>query len=162
MPDDVYCADASSLIKLKQDFRRSVFPSLWERVEKLTHGHRLIAANEVLEEIKNDDVLGPWARKNKTMFRKLDQNQAGLATEVAARFPELAKPGRFGPAADTFVVALARAENQVSAGSLLPVGPQCVVITEERGPRKIPGACQHYSVKCFTLIDLFEREGWQF
>jgi hypothetical protein len=162
MTDEVYCADASSLINLKQDFRRSVFPTLWEKVEKLIQDGRLIAANEVLEEIKNDDVLGPWAKKNKKLFRKLDQKQVELATEVAVQFPELAKAGKFGPAADPFVVALARAEGQASAGSLLPTASQCVVVTEERGPNRIPGACKHYGVKCLTLIDLFEQEGWQF
>jgi hypothetical protein len=162
MGDDVYCADASSLIKLKQDFRGSVFPTLWERVEKLIQDGKLIAANEVLEEIKKDDVLGPWAKKNKKMFRKLDQKQVELATEVATQFSELAKPGRFGPAADPFVVALARAECQASSGSLLATASQCVVVTEERGPNKIPGACKHYGVKCLTLIDLFEHEGWKF
>src|SRR5713101_6163291 len=104
MADDIYCIDASSLIKLKQDFRRNVFTSLWDKLEKLIQEDRLIAANEVVEEIKKDDILGPWARKNKKVFRKLDQKQVELAAEVAGKFPELAKPGRFGPAADTFVV----------------------------------------------------------
>lgn len=162
MADDLYCADASSLLKLKQDFRRSVFPTLWERVEKLIRDGRLIAANEVLEEIKKDDVIGPWAKKHKKMFRKLDQKQIELAREVATRFQELAKPGRFGPAADPFVVALARAEGQASSSSLLPTTSQCVVVAEERGPNKIPGACKHYSVECLTLLDVFEREGWKF
>jgi hypothetical protein len=162
MGDDVYCTDASSLLKLKQDFRRSVFPTLWGKVEKLIQDGRLIAANEVLEEIKKDDVIGPWAKKHKKMFRGLEQKQVELATEVAARFPELAKAGKFGPAADPFVVALARAEGQASSGSLLSPPSQCVVVTEERGPNKIPGACKYYGVKCLTLIELFEQEGWQF
>lgn len=162
MADDVYCIDASSLIKLKQDFRRNVFPTLWEKVEKLIQEGRLIAANEVYEEIKKDDVLGPWAIKNKKMFRQLDQKQVELATEVAGKFRELAKPGRFGPAADVFVVALALVQDPGLSGSLLSSPSSCVVVTEERGPNKIPGACMHYNIICLTLIDLFEREGWKF
>jgi|DewCreStandDraft_5_1066085.scaffolds.fasta_scaffold00555_50 hypothetical protein len=162
MADDVYCIDASSLIKLRQDFRRSVFPTLWDKVEKLIQGGRLVAANEVLEEIKKDDVLGPWAKKNKKMFRKLDQKQVELAAEVAGKFRELAKPGRFGPAADTFVVALGSAQDQALSGSLLSSPSRCLVVTEERGPNKIPGACKHYGVICVSLVDVFEREGWKF
>ncbi|HVS75245.1 MAG TPA: DUF4411 family protein [Candidatus Acidoferrales bacterium] len=162
MADDIYCIDASSLIKLKQDFRRNVFTSLWDKLEKLIQEGRLIAANEVLEEIKKDDILGPWARKNKKVFRKLDQKQVELAAEVAGKFPELAKPGRFGPAADTFVVALARVQDQELAGSLLSPQSRCVLVTEERGPNKIPGACKHYAVTCVNIVDLFEREGWKF
>jgi hypothetical protein len=31
MAGEIYCIDASSLIKLKQDFPRAVFPSVWKR-----------------------------------------------------------------------------------------------------------------------------------
>jgi len=62
MTADICCIDASSLIKLRQDFPRQVFPSVWERVEEMVRAGRLIAPDEVLQEIKNDDVLGPWAK----------------------------------------------------------------------------------------------------
>jgi hypothetical protein len=162
MADDVYCIDASSLIKLKQDFRRNVFSTVWDKVEKLIQEDRLVAPNEVLEEIKNDDVLGPWARKNKQMFKKLDQKLVERAGEVAGRFPELAMPGRFGPAADPFVVGLARVRDQDLSGSLLSSASRCMVVTEERGTNRIPGACKHYGLTCVSLVDLFEREGWKF
>jgi hypothetical protein len=42
MAAEIYCIDASSLIKLKQDFPRAVFPAVWERVEQLVAAGRLI------------------------------------------------------------------------------------------------------------------------
>lgn len=162
MTADIYCIDASSLIKLKQDFPRQVFPTLWERVEEMARAGRLIAPDEVLQEIKNDDVLGPWAKQKLEMFRKLDQEQLDAASDVTCRFPSLAKPGRFGPAADPFVVALAQLENQKLSDSLFAAGSRCVVVSEERGPGKIPGVCSHYKLSCVTLVDLFQREGWRF
>jgi len=157
-----YCIDASSLIKLKQDFPPGVFPNVWEKVEELVGSGRLIAPDEVAREIENDDVLGPWAKRHKKMFRRLDQQQINLVKEIALRFPKLAKPGRFGPAADAFVVALARLEN-AAATDLFTSKAECVVVTEERGsPEKIPGACGYYKIACASLVGLFQREGWVF
>jgi len=162
MADDLYCLDASSIIRLKQDFPRKVFPSVWEKVEDLIRAGRLIAPDEVFREIEKDDVLGPWAKQHKKMFIKPDQEQINAAKHVAARFPGLAKPGRFGPAADPFVVGLARLQTQKQSGSLYEQQAKCIVVTEERGPESILGACKHYELTSVSLVELFEREGWVF
>ena len=122
----------------------------------------MIAPDEVRREIERDDLLGPWAKKNKDMFRKLDQAQLDTAKDVTTHFPSLAKPGKFGPAADPFVVALAHLEDQRTRSSLLQQGSRCVVVTEERGADRIPGACNGYNLACVALVDLFDREGWKF
>ncbi len=96
------------------------------------------------------------------MFRKPDQEQIDAARDVISRFPNLAKPGKFGPAADPFVVGLAHLENQKLSGSLLEPEAKCFVATEERGPARIPGACAHYKLTCVALVEVFEREGWVF
>jgi Domain of unknown function (DUF4411) len=162
MADDLYCFDASSIIRLKQDFPRKIFPAVWERVEELIRTKRLIAPDEVYREIEHDDVLGPWAKQRKRMFVRPDQQQVDAAKDVASHFPSLAKPGRFGPAADPFVVALAHLENQKRSGLLYAQAVKCVVVTEERGPASIPGACSHYKLTCIPLVGVFEREGWVF
>jgi Domain of unknown function (DUF4411) len=162
MADDLYCFDASSIIRLKQDFPRKVFPSVWEKVEELIRADRLIAPDEVFREVEKDDVLGPWAKRHKKMFMRPEQQQIDAARDVASRFPSLAKPGRFGPAADPFVVGLAHLQTQKQAGSLYESERKCVVVTEERGPVSIPGACRHYNLTCVSLVQLFEREGWVF
>jgi hypothetical protein len=162
MADDLYCFDASSIIRLKQDFPRKIFPTVWEKVEQLIRAGRLIAPDEVFREVEQDDVLGPWGKQHKKMFRRADQQQIDAAKDVTSRFPGLAKAGRFGPAADPFVVGLAQLEAQKQSGSLYaPVG-KCTVVTEERGPASIPGACKHYHLPCISLVELFEREGWVF
>lgn len=162
MADDLYCSDASSIIRLKQDFPRKVFPAVWEKVEELIRVGRLIAPDEVYREIEKDDVLSPWAKKHKKMFVKPDQQQIDAAKDVASRFPSLAKPGRFGPAADPFVVGLAHLQTQKQPNSLYAPGAECFVVTEERGPASIPGACKQYKLTCISLVEVFEREGWVF
>ncbi len=162
MAADLYCFDASSIIRLKQDFPRKVFPTVWEKVEELIRAGRLIAPDEVFREIKKDDVLGPWAKRNKKMFRRADQEQIDAAKDVTSRFPSLAKPGKFGPAADPFVVGLAHLESQKLSSLLLQSGAKCIVVTEERGPASIPGACTHFKLTCVSLVEVFERESWVF
>src|SRR5690349_2534874 len=98
MPDSCYCVDTSSLLKLKQDFRRAVFLTVWQKTEELIKNQRLFCPEEVLHEIENDHELEPWAKKRSGMFRKLDSEQWAAAIRVTKQFPGLAKPGKFGPA----------------------------------------------------------------
>jgi hypothetical protein len=162
MPGDKYCVDASSLIKMKQDYPRKVFPTLWEKMEELVRVGRLIAPDEVQKEIEKDDLWGPWAKQNKKMFKRPDQDQINAAKDVVTRFPSIAKPGKFGPAADPFVVGLVRLENKRLSDSLLDSRTRCAVVTEERGPSRLPGACAQHKVTCITLVDLFQTEAWVF
>jgi hypothetical protein len=161
MAGDVYSVDASSLLKLKHDYPRKNFAPVWEKFEELVVAGRLFSSAEVLREIENDDVLGPWAKQHREMFRRLDQDQMDLAKEVVGRFPKLAKPGKLGPAADPFVVALALLENRKQPSSLFDAQPSCLVVTDElRGTQKIPAVCQAYKIGCVALVELLDREGF--
>ena len=162
MTADIYCSDASSLIDLNRHYKRSIFPGVWGKIEELAQEGRLIAPDEVRWEVeRGDDELVPWVKKNRKMFRKLDQDQADVARDVIAHFPNLAKPGKFGPAADPFVVALAQVEDKRQSRSLLQQQFRCVVVTQE-GRHGIPAACNHYSLIWVSLLGLFDREGWEF
>jgi hypothetical protein len=85
-----YCADASSLLKLKQDFPSPSFPTLWDRVEQLVIGDRLFSPEEVLKEIENDDILASWAKQRKRMFRAMSEEIWEVARAVTKQFPGLA------------------------------------------------------------------------
>ena len=163
MASHSYCADASSLLKLKQDFPRPSFTTLWDRVERLVADERLFAPEEVLKEIGNDDVLAPWAKQRKRMFRAMNEEIWEVARVVTKQFPSLAKPGKFSAAADPFVVALARCVNVSQASSLFEGNIECIVVTEEGGgAQQIPAACLAFGVKCVNLVGLIQREGWKF
>jgi hypothetical protein len=158
-----YCADASSLLKLKQDFPSPSFPTLWDRVEQLVIGDRLFSPEEVLKEIENDDILASWAKQRKRMFRAMSEEIWEVARAVTKQFPGLAKPGKFSAAADPFVVALARCVNVSQESSLFEDRIECIVVTEEGGgAQQIPAACSAFGVKCVNLVGLIQREGWKF
>jgi len=158
-----YCADASSLLKLKQDFPRPSFPTLWDRIEQLVTDGRLFAPEEVFKEIENDDILASWAKQRKRMFREISEEIWEVARAVTKQFPGLAKPGKFGAAADPFVVALARCVNVSQASSLFEDKMECIVVSEEGGgAQQIPAACSAFDVSCVNLVGLIQRERWKF
>lgn len=163
MAETCYCIDASSILKLKQDFRRVVFGTVWQKTEELIKNRRLFSPAEVLHEIENDRDLAPWLKKRANMFWKLDSEQWAIAMRVTKQFPDLAKPGKLAPAADPFVIALAIHHNERRAPTLYDTTAECVVVTEERGgPQQIPAACAHFQVKCVDLVGMFELERWEF
>jgi Domain of unknown function (DUF4411) len=64
MPRRAYSIDASSLLKLKEDFPRKVFPALWDRMEQLIKDGRMFAPEEALKEIELDamrSLRGPFS-----------------------------------------------------------------------------------------------------
>jgi Domain of unknown function (DUF4411) len=136
-----YCIDASSLLKMKEDFPRKVFPALWDRMEELIRDGRLFAPEEVFKEIESDDEISAWVVQKKAMFKKIDGHIWTLASEIANRYPPIAKPGKFGPAADPFVIALARAENTKERNGLFDEKCECVVVTEEGGGGRKDSGC---------------------
>jgi hypothetical protein len=163
MAAETYCIDASSLIKLKQDYPKKSFPGVWVKMSQLADSGRLISPIEVYKEIRRDDELLPWAKEFKKVFKRLDSEQIELVREIERRFPQLAKPGKFTAAADPFVVALAQLENRKATASLLKVQHSCCVVTEEgAGKQNIPAACAYYKVGCVTLVGLVAREEWVF
>jgi hypothetical protein len=163
MPQQAYCIDASSLLKMKEDFPRKVFPGLWDRVEQLIRDGRLFAPEEVFKEVEMDDEISEWLLQQRAMFKKIDGELWEVAKQIAARFPAIAKPGKFGPAADPFVIGLARSHNDRRTEQLFDRECECAVVTEEGGgAERIPAVCVALDVKCISLVDLFKEEGWVF
>jgi len=117
----------------------------------------------VFKEIESDDILAAWAKQRKRMFRAMSEEIWEIARAVTKQFPNLAKPGKFSPAADPFVVALARYVNDSQSGSLFEGNIECVVVSEEGGgPQQIPAACSAFGVSYVNLVGLIQREGWKF
>jgi hypothetical protein len=166
-----YVIDSSSLIDMKLYYRMSSFKTLWERCNELIRQGRLAAPVAVLEELEHkSDELTEWAQGQSEAFFYPDSEyslkQVGL---ILARFPNLIDPNREHEQADPFVIALALDKRD---------GPQqtfeqyeVCVVTEERvdlrrtgkvRKTKIPEVCEFFKIHCFSMVDMIEREGWEF
>ncbi len=158
----VYIIDASSLIEMKDKYPKNIFPSVWSKMEGLYKQERLIAPEEVKEELL-DDELKNWIKDKKDMFIKPDDEQMEIIKEILGKFSFLAKPEKpGGPNADPWIIALAiKLKNQKKQGLF---NIEYIIVTEEskKSPNKIPAVARHYGIECVNLKELFEREGWKF
>jgi len=137
---------------------------------------RLIAPIEVKKEIeKGDDKLKNWVRskeRNK-MFIKPDSFQVEKVKEILSRFGFLSKSEKPDElSADPWLIALA-AKNNEEEDKKNPLFQENVttytkknyiVVTEEskRKPEKIPAVCNEIGIECINLIEMLEREKWEF
>lgn len=159
--ENKYIIDSCSLIDLKIKYPADVFPGIWDKIDDLIVSNRLIAPEEVFNEIENgDDELVPWAKKRKDIFVSPDRKQIELLKEILEKYPFLGHYEKEGPNADPWIIALARAKNEFP--TLIPA--QYVVVTEESQLRRsrIPFVCNEYQIKCINVIQLFKEEGWKF
>ena len=151
-----YCIDTSAILDgWVRYYPRDVFPTLWDKLEDMIAGGRLIAPDEVLKELsKNDDDLHAWARLQDGLFCPLEDDIQIATAEILGAFPKLVNNERNRSIADPFVIAVAK------------VRGLSVVTGEKRKGNparpKIPDVCDAYGIKSLTLLELMKSEGWKF
>lgn len=156
-----YCIDTNALIDLwRRYYPPDIFPSLWEKLEKLISDGYLIAPREVFRELESqDDELLEWAKKRKGMFKVLDRHQVSLVKDILKNFPKLVDVNKTIPDADPFVIALVK-----SKGGTVFTSEQPANLYANPGARpKIPDVCKHYKVKCIHRFpEFFREQKWEF
>jgi hypothetical protein len=154
-----YVFDNSPLSTLFRNYYRSRFPSLWQRFDRLVEDGRLVLTREVFREIEDGPIesLLEWAKQNRQLFATPRAEEGAFAARIYAvpRFQqniEQKKLLRGGKVADPFVIARAACENRA------------VVTVEVIKPNavKIPNICAHFGVRCLSLPEFMEAEGWTF
>src|SRR5437016_6091470 len=106
----IYVADSSSLIELRRRYPRHLYPVFWDNLASLVASGRMIAPQEVRDELMvYDDEIAAWAKENDAMFRGLDAQVANLVRAVLEEFVDWQDEvlSRDGPFADPVVVAVA-------------------------------------------------------
>ena len=150
-----YVIDTSALVDLwRRRYPPDVFPTLWDRIEKMISAGHLVAPREVLSELQRQrDELSRWAGKQKC-FQALDEEQIGHVKDIMAKFPTLIDPKKTIPDADPFVIALGLSKGWK------------VITTEDPGgnslKKRIPDVCAHYGIGCLSLLEFFRENGWNF
>lgn len=147
----VYCVDTSALIAAWDErYPIDTFPALWDALAELIQAGRLIAPDEVEEELKrkSQDLLD-WIAEVGSPFVPSDQATLAGVTDILDRHERLVAAGKRASAADPFVITLARLR-------------RATVVTEEYGGTatkpKIPFVCSDYGVTCISLLDMLRAE----
>jgi hypothetical protein len=154
-----YVFDNSPLSVLFANFYRTTFRSLWENFDALVADGRIVSTREALREIEAGapDDLVAWAKDHTELFAMPTAAEAQFVARIFAvnhfqQNIEVQKLIKGGNNADPFVIAKAAIENRT-------------VVTMERfkpNAAKIPNICRHFRVKCLSLQEFMEEEGWQF
>jgi Domain of unknown function (DUF4411) len=154
-----YVFDNSPLSTLFRNYYRRTFRTLWERFDELVANNRLVSTREVLREIEDGPIesLRDWANQNRELFATPTAKEGAFVARIY-RVPhfqqniEQRKLLRGGRIADPFVIARAACEDRA------------VVTIEVMKPNavKIPNICAHFNVRCLSLPEFMEAEGWTF
>ncbi len=151
-----YSIDTSALIgAYREHYPPDVFPPVWAFMAQLVEQDVLGASEEVLHELEvKDDELLEWARSQRSMFRATTQSVQLEVQSILGAYPRLVDADSTPPAADPFVIALARIEG-------------CSVVTPERHTRNpqrphIPDVCDGVGIRCLPLVAMFREEGKTF
>ena len=154
-----YVFDNSPLSALFRNYYRKSFPSLWQRFDQLVDDDRLVSTREVFREIEDSSIesLLAWANDNRELFATPTAEEGAFVAKIYAvphfqQNIEQKKLLRGGKVADPFVIARAACEKRT------------VVTTETMKPKavKIPNICAHFGVRCLSLAEFMEAEGWTF
>ena len=154
-----YVFDTSPLSSLFKNYYRRRFPTLWQRFDALVDNEIIGSTREVQHEVQNGPVeaLRTWAAEQADFFPTPNANEGRHIAKIFAvpHFQQIIEQQKIlkgGRVADPFVIARAMAEN-------------CAVVSLEvlkPNAAKIPNICQHFGVRCLSLEEFMEQEGWEF
>lgn len=154
-----YVFDNSPLSALFKNFYRNRFPTLWVRFDYLVQNGQMVSTREVLREIEDGSIesLRDWAAQNQPLFTVPTAAEGAFVTRIYSiphfqQNIEQQKILKGGRNADPFIIAKAAVEHGT------------VVTMEVLRPNaaKIPNICAYFNVRCLSLEEFMEEEGWQF
>ena len=138
----------------RRSYPPDVFPSLWEKIDRLANEGKLIASEEVLIELeKKDDEVCAWAQQREQMFIPIDGVIQQHVRSVLQQYPRLLDTRKNRSGADPFVIALAQTE-------------KCTVVTGESPSRSeqrphIPDVCAALGIRCIDFVQMAREQGWR-
>ena len=154
----IYFVDTNEWINLNRRYPNDVFPNLWRNVEDLIFKGRILAPREVLDEIErgHDELVG-WCRKHRKMFQNTS-TLTGQVQNIIKNHPTLVNSNATHESADPYIIALAMSHMHDMA-DLVPI-----IVTDENVSREsgIPYAARANGIQTCKLMEMFQREGWQF
>lgn len=143
-----YCIDSSAMIDLAKWYPRDIFPKIWDELGNMVKREVLISHLQVYAEIqKKDDELFKWCKKNKKMFKDVDECQKKAIKEIQGKYDpdywnrEISKTS---PWADPWLIAISICEEKV-----------IIVTNEGNKPNHIPYVASVFRVKCLNLLNFF-------
>ena len=145
-----YIIDTSAMLFQKSDeqYRRTVYRSLWNKIDEMVKGHEIVTCSETASEVQDDDVK-KWMVTQGMQVLPIDDEVQDYVREIVTTVnKDLVDFKANKSSGDTFLIATAKKYG-------------LTVITEEaaNSPKKIPFTCQKMSIKCMNLLGFMEENG---
>ncbi len=132
-----YIIDTSAMLSQKSDeqYRRTVYRSLWNKIDEMVQGHEIVTCSETASEVQDDDIK-KWMAVQGMQVLPIDDEVQDNVREIVTTVN------------NAFLIATAKKYG-------------LTVITEEsvNSPRKIPMTCQKMDIKCMNLLGFMEENG---
>jgi Domain of unknown function (DUF4411) len=151
-----YSFDTSSWLNGRRDLMRpNVFRTLWSNIEGLIAEGAIRSVDLVKDELsRREDEIYQWSLAQAGLFVPITTPVQQATRDILGIFPRLVGVGSGRSGADPFVIAMALAQDAA------------VVSEETRTGRpdrpRIPDVCDGMGVRCLTLMQFVEEQGWIF
>jgi hypothetical protein len=129
--------------------KKNAFAHIWTKLSEMLESGELISSSEVLDELKDDDLL-EWVKSHREAFVQLNPTIQSTVTSILKDYPTMIQIKSTGNSnADPFLVATAK----VSGG--------CIVTDERLGDVKsknyrIPNVCKELGIKYINLREFLD------
>ncbi len=143
-----YIIDTSAMLsqKLDEQYRRSVYRTLWQRIDEMVNSGEIITCSETAEEVQ-DEGIKTWMKTCGMQVLPIDdeiqENVREIVTSVNKELVDFKSNKSSG---DAFLIATAKKYG-------------LIVITEEaqNSPKKIPFTCMKMGLKCVNMLGFLEE-----
>lgn len=147
-----YIFDTSSFLSQKDNepHRRKVYRKQWENIDDLVRTQVAVTCSEVNDEIK-DKEISDWLSGLGCNILEIDDDIQENVKKVVTTNPQLVDFKHIKSSGDAFLIATAMKYN-------------LTVVTEESkdSEKKIPQVCKRLKIPCINILELCEKESWQF
>lgn len=149
---NIYVMDACALIDAAKEYNMSkkTFLPIWEAFDELIKNGELITSAEILDELKDDDLIN-WSKEHKGFFVPLSKEIQEQVSVVLGKYPTLIKmKSTSNSNGDPFLIATAIVNNG------------CVITNERSGDEKtgdyhIPNVCKGFDIAYMDLHSFLDQ-----
>ena len=159
----VYILDDNTISQVWHSYHRDIFPSFWERFDRLAREETAMSVDTVRDELlANRRVAGAvdyLERLNSEFFAQPTEREQTLVHEMNVT------PGLSAAASRWQAKSRIDADPYLIAKGLVSPIPATVVTEESQDMTKtagIPYVCHYFRVDCINLHQMMQRLNWRF
>lgn len=146
----LYIIDTSAILSQKPDeqYRRSIYCSLWDRIDQMISDGLIVTCSEIAAEVQ-DESIKKWMSAVGLKILPIDDEIQGNVVQIVNTInPKLVDFKENKSSGDAFLIATAQKY-------------ELTVITEENQTsiKKIPFTCRKMGIKCVNLLGFMEENG---